>query len=403
MPTSPRSSTAGPAPGDDPVRWLLEVSHTLPPVELGTAVGQAMASLGATASCIYLVDHDHLRMHPFGPDVGGQEAVEIDTTVAGRAFVAEVTQVSTATEGIRLWVPLIDGTARLGVVAVDLPEARAADESVRAVEELASLVALLVITKGQYTDAMEQVRRRKTMTLAAELQRSSLPPVALVTAQVAVAGALQPAYEVAGDMFDYALDHDGLHVAVVDSVGHDLNSSMISHLVQGSLRNSRRNGLGLAEGYERADAALAAQFPDHRFATAAFGHLDVETGRFRWIAAGHPPPLLVRGGRVQGEASAVPSLPLGLLGGAPTINELALERGDAMLLYTDGVTEGGHRGGERFGLERLIDLLGRAMLSGQTPAEMLRGLVNAVLDHSAHELHDDTTLVLVQRPDGDTA
>ena len=308
MPTSPRSSTTGPAAGDDPVRWLLEVSHTLPPVELGTAVGQAMAGLGAIASCIYLVDHDHLRMHPFGPDVDGQEAVGIDTTMAGRAFVAgEVTQVATATEGVRLWVPLIDGTARLGVVAVDLPEGRTDDETVRAVEELASLAALLVITKGHYTDAMEQVRRRRTMTLAAELQRSSLPPVALVTSQVAVAGMLQPAYEVAGDTFDYALDAEGLHVAVVDSVGHDLNSSMISHLVQGSLRNSRRNGLDLAEGVPGEGERVVTTGPTdgqrHDIAPGLSGYV-LPGASVRWVL---PATIAARDGhfqaRINGEAT----------------------------------------------------------------------------------------------------
>jgi hypothetical protein len=73
------------------------------------------------------------------------------------------------------------------------------------------------------------------------------------------------------------------------------------------------------------------------------------------------------------------------------VNEVVLERGDALLFYTDGVTEGGARGGERFGVDRLVDLLGRTLLSGMPPAELLRRLVAAVLEHTAYELHDDTT------------
>ena len=113
-----------------------------------------------------------------------------------------------------------------------------------------------------------------------------------------------------------------------------------------------------------------------------------------------PPPLLVRSGRVVGEAAAMPALPIGLAGGTPPVNEVVLERGDALLFYTDGVTEGRVRGGERFGLDRLVDLLGRTLLSGMPPAELLRRLVAAVLDYTAYELHDDTTLLLVQRRDG---
>jgi serine phosphatase RsbU (regulator of sigma subunit) len=79
---------------------------------------------------------------------------------------------------------------------------------------------------------------------------------------------------------------------------------------------------------------------------------------------------------------------------------VVLERGDALLFSTDGVTEGGARGGERFGLDRLVDLLGRTLLSGMPPGELLRRLVAAVLEHTAYELHDDPPLLLVQRRDG---
>jgi hypothetical protein len=86
--------------------------------------------------------------------------------------------------------------------------------------------------------------------------------------------------EVAGDSFDYALNADHLDVAVIDSVGHDLHSSLISHVVQGSLRNGRRNGADLVGAYAEADEALVRVFAD---------------GHFRWVSAGHPPPLLVCG------------------------------------------------------------------------------------------------------------
>jgi hypothetical protein len=395
------SDDLGQSPVDDPLRWLLRVSHTLPPTRLAEAIGQAMKALGATATCILLIDHDDLQMHPLGPDADDHESIEIDTTIGGRAFAWERTHTAVIPGGTRLWMPLIDGTARLGVMAVDLPDDLADDPAaVAALHELASLAAELIVSKGPYTDHFEMVRRHRPMTLAAELQRSNLPPVALVTPEIAVAGVLKPAYEVAGDTFDYALDQDGLHVMVIDSVGHDLDSSLISHLVQGSLANSRRNGLDMVAAYQTADEALAARYQDYRFATAAFGRLDPDTGVFRWISAGHPPPLLARHGRVVGEAPAAPALPIGLGGGEPPINEVVLERGDSLLFYTDGVTEGGIRGGERFGLERLVDLFGRTLLTDVPPAELLRRLVGAVLDHSAHELHDDAALVLVQRRGG---
>jgi serine phosphatase RsbU (regulator of sigma subunit) len=379
---------------DDPLAWLLEESHHLPPAEVADAVGAALHALGATSSEIYLVDYDQASLHRFAPGVDGGESFAVDGTVGGRAFGLETTVTVPDGQGVRRWIPLLDGTARLGVLSVDLP-AEPDDRVAGLLQCVASMAAELIVTKGQYTDEFERVKRRKSMSLEAELQRITLPPVALATRTVSVAGVLLPAYEVAGDSFDFSLNDDALELAIIDSVGHDLESSLISHLVSGSLRNSRRNGAGLSEAYTLADAAVNRIFPNFMFATAAFGSLDLASGRFRWISAGHPLPVIVRNGRVVGEAAAVPALPIGLGGAEPQVNEVVLEAGDALLLYTDGAVEGGARGDERFGLDRLTDLLGQHLLAGLPAAETVRRLVNAVLEHSAYELRDDTTILLV--------
>ncbi len=378
----------------EPLAWLLDVSHSLPPAELGPAVDEAVGRIGARSSCMFLADHDQMTLHPLASRRDDERSFPVDGTVGGRAFMHETSVTVPNGDGVRMWVPLINGTARLGVLSVEFDDRSAVDD--QTVERLAALAADLVITKGQYTDVIELVRRHRPMSLEAELQRRGLPPVAIVTPTVAIAGMLLPAYEVAGDSFDYGLNRDTVDVAIIDSVGHELRSSLISDLVSGSLRNSRRNGIDLPEAYAAADAAVALVFPDVRFATAAFGRLDLGTGRFRWISAGHPPPVLVRGGKVAGEAETDPVLPIGLGGVDPPVNEVFLQAGDMLLLYTDGAVEGGLRGAERFGLDRLLDLLGQSLLDRLPLAEILRRLVSAVFEHSAYELQDDTTLVLVE-------
>jgi serine phosphatase RsbU (regulator of sigma subunit) len=387
----------------DSLAWLLATAHHLPPAEVAEAVAEALARLGALSARLFLADHDLLSLHPLGSPAEESPSLRIDGTVAGRAFALEMTSTVSTSCGVRLWLPVVDGTARLGVLAVDLTAEDGRDaQTQRSVEHVASLAAQLLVTKSEYSDAMELARRNRKMSLAAELQRGTLPPTTLATSQVMVSGILEPAYEVAGDTFDYALNTDMLHVAIIDSVGHDIESAVISHLVQGSLRNSRRNGHDLPEVYVRANEALTAVFRDLTFATAAFGYLDVGSGRFSWVSAGHPPPLVVRGRKVVHEADTVPVLPIGLSGAEPRVNELVLEPGDMLLLYTDGVVEGGRRGTERFGLDRLTDLLSRNLLADLPPAETLRRLVRAVLEHAAHELHDDLTMVLVEYRAGAT-
>jgi serine phosphatase RsbU (regulator of sigma subunit) len=99
---------------------------------------------------------------------------------------------------------------------------------------------------------------------------------------------------------------------------------------------------------------------------------------------------------VVAELSAPPVLPFGLGDGPPAPGTEDLEPQDAVLLYTDGVTEARAPDGALFGTDRLADLLEREAASGQSAEELLRRLVQAVLDHQAGGLRDDATLLLVQ-------
>jgi serine phosphatase RsbU (regulator of sigma subunit) len=99
---------------------------------------------------------------------------------------------------------------------------------------------------------------------------------------------------------------------------------------------------------------------------------------------------------VVAELSTAPVLPFGLGDPAPEPGIEQLQPDDVVLLYTDGVTEARTPDGEQFGLDRLADLLEREAASGRTAEELLRRLVQSVLDHQAGGLRDDATLLLVQ-------
>jgi phosphoserine phosphatase RsbU/P len=117
---------------------------------------------------------------------------------------------------------------------------------------------------------------------------------------------------------------------------------------------ARRAGIGPGEEYAFVDQAIAAQFgPDH-FVTAQMMNLDITTGLFRWVNAGHPAPLLIRGEQVAGRLEGPTTLPVGLGGEPPSISELRLRRGDRVLCFSDGVIEERDSDGEPFGEERLI-------------------------------------------------
>src|SRR3954466_7354495 len=110
------------------------------------------------------------------------------------------------------------------------------------------------------------------------------------------------------------------------------------------------------------DRAVAAAFPG-RFATAQVGRLDTRSGELSWVNAGHPAPLLVRGGAVVGELTGPITRPLGLGAGAAGVHTARVEAGDRVLFFTDGVVEE-RVGGEQFGEDRLRGELERTTGGG---------------------------------------
>jgi serine phosphatase RsbU (regulator of sigma subunit) len=266
-------------------------------------------------------------------------------------------------------------------------------------ETLAAVVAAEVVTRGQYGDIFVRSRRREGMGIAAEVIWQLLPPHTFATSEVSIAGALEPAYEVGGDVFDFAFNTPTLHLAMLDAVGHGLASSLVATLAVTGYRNARRTGASLTETYGRVDRLLADHSKEITFVTGHLAELDAISGELRWINAGHPPPLLVRQGHVVRTLDSRPRPPLGL--GSPRSGPVKvaterLEPGDSVLFYTDGVIEARTPAGIDFGMERLTDFLERAASTGMAPPEVVRRLSHAVVDHHQGILRDDAATMLVQ-------
>jgi serine phosphatase RsbU (regulator of sigma subunit) len=213
--------------------------------------------------------------------------------------------------------------------------------------------------------------------------------------QVAVSGLLEPAYEIAGDAFDYAVNGDRVELAILDAMGHGLEASRIATLAVVSYRHSRRKGLDLADTYRAMDQVIADQFGEEHFVTGQLACLTVSTGQLQWLNAGHPRPLLLRGGSSLVDLVSETCLPIGLSDVPSQVAQVALQPGDCVLFFTDGVIEARSPDGELFGRDRLGDLFVRASASGEIPPEMMRRLVHAVLDHQQGRLQDDATMVVL--------
>ena len=125
------------------------------------------------------------------------------------------------------------------------------------------------------------------MGLAAEMQWSLLPPLTVSSRAVTIAAVLEPAYDVSGDTFDYAVDPGTAKAAVFDGMGHGLRSAQMALLAVSAYRHARRSGASLTETCQQIDDALLDAFSGTSFTTALFTELDTTTG---WLELGQRRP-----------------------------------------------------------------------------------------------------------------
>ena len=381
---------------------LLRRTHLSGAIDIAPAAAEEARAIGVTSLVIYLVDYEQRLLVPVpAPDAAGRHPLSVHGTIAGRAFAASTIVDAEGADDAeqRLWLPLLDGTERLGVMEVafartdDLP-----GELVAAIERYAHLIAILIVTKNAYSDYFEILRRRRPMTAASEMLWGLVPPLVLAGDGFVLSAMLEPCYDMGGDAFDYALNEDALHLAVFDGMGHGLTAAGVTAFALSVYRHSRRHGFDLAKTYETIDAALTEQYPDSRFVTALLARLDLGEGRLNWISAGHPAPLLLRDGRLVKTLDLVPGTPLGagVATGAPAVGGESLEPGDMILLYTDGLTEARRPDGALLTEERLGEFIEREAGSGRAAPEMLRRLREAIIERGEGALRDDATAMLVE-------
>jgi serine phosphatase RsbU (regulator of sigma subunit) len=376
---------------------LIQRSHRVHPERVAPLLAEQLPRLGLDDVALYLTDlEQRLLVAVPGPGLAERAALDIDDSLGGLAFRTEQTvfgEVVGAGErpAVRLWVPLLDGAERLGVLAVT---AVADEVTIRRAGDLASIAAAMVVGKQPYGDGLVNTRRTHEMQIAAELRWDSLPPLTYANDLVEISALLEPAYEVAGDAFDYALNGDMAYLAIFDAMGHGLEASRIANLAVAASRNARRRGSDLDGIFRYVDQIVGSAFGPAKFVTGHLATLDTRNGHLSIINAGHPHGMLLRGAGVVA-LPVEPRLPMGLGDLVSNRAEFSLQGGDVVLFYTDGVIEARTHDGDMFGADRLARLLGQTAGGGPL-AESARQLGHAVLDHQKGELQDDATLMLVR-------
>jgi serine phosphatase RsbU (regulator of sigma subunit) len=241
----------------------------------------------------------------------------------------------------------------------------------------------------------EQLAARE-LDIARSVQSKLLPDAAPVLASLDCVGRCLQARQVGGDFYDfleYAPGKVGLVLA--DIAGKGISAALLMANLQAHLRSHR---VGSSKDIESTLASVNGLFKKSidvgSFATLFLGFYDDETGVLAYANCGHAPPMVMRGdGRVHRlEATAT------VLGAFADwecgVEQVTIEQGDILLLYSDGITEAENKKGEQFGEARLLELLHGCR--GLNADQLLEAIIGSVLDFSHSEQLDDITLVVAQ-------
>lgn len=312
---------------------------------------------------------------------------------AQESALDDLRQIEAAAEAEQAASERGEGGDELGLIAVALERmtTRVRDQQTRLTDLVAELrEALQAKTR---LIALEQ-----ELDIARGMQQSVLPRTFPPFGAFELDARMTPAREVGGDFYDvFMIDEDRLGIVVADVSGKGVPAAFFMLISRTLMKAVGSEGEAPAAALARLNELLAADNEQMMFVTLFYGVLERTSGRFVFANAGHNPPVIRRAdGRVEW-LNAAAGIALAVMPGLDyEEGGVTLEPGDALLLYTDGVTEANDSTGELFGDARLEATL--AATEGGAPEELVERVFAAVQDFALGEPQaDDLTAVGLRR------
>lgn len=299
-------------------------------------------------------------------------------------------------------VPLICAGRSIGTLVVDTRQSRRmASEELHFLQLMANQAALAIETARLHEEELQRQRLESELDVGRRIQLSMLPPTTPRIPGWDVAAHYQAARQVGGDFYDFyrlpGEDGDGrarLGVVIADVADKGVPAALFMALSRTTLRGVTHSVPQPAAALEMVNRLIYEEQQSDLFLTAFYGVLDPATGRLTFANGGHNPPLVV-GEDGQSRLLSVPGMALSVLSDIKLGQHYEmLQPGDALILYTDGVTEASDDEGREFGVEGILAAVGEH--GGTISDEIVGRIVNAVTEHAAGRQWDDFTLVVVK-------
>lgn len=368
------------------MRTIMRVLASALPHTLPEDLDRGMRELGVAEVDVLVADYGQRRLvslrHPLAA------ALPVDGSPAGRVFASQ--RPGRDDDGALL-VPVSARGDRRGVLRL-----AGADDvlSLADAVTLGEAVAVSLAAADRVTDRYLVAARTRRLTVAAEMQWALLPGTSYREDGLELAALLEPAYTVAGDVFDWSRSGDLVQVALCDGGGTGVDAAQVAAVALGALRNARRAGAALADQAHLADQALYSHYGGKAWLPTLLLQVDLVRRRLDVVDAGSPKLLRLPAGATSAQVLPLDAqLPLGMFEDTPyTVQSFDVAPGDRLLALTDGVTEPTGTGGTPFGADGLSAALRGTRL---LPApEAVRWVMRGLSEHlSGADLDDDAAVL----------
>jgi sigma-B regulation protein RsbU (phosphoserine phosphatase) len=257
---------------------------------------------------------------------------------------------------------LTDDVSKLGLSDLDIRvEVNTNDELGILARTFNKMTADLEVSIETSTrERAEKERIGAELNVAKDIQVSMLPclfPAFPHRTEFDIYASMQPAKEVGGDFYDFFLIDDNTLAAVIADVsGKGVPAALFMVIAKTLIKNNAQSGKSPKEVFEIVNNLLCENNEASMFVSAILGYLDIPTGKFTFVNAGHNPPLLRTNGRFNW-LKTEPDLVLAVMENISyKQHEITLNRGDELFMYTDGVTEAVNNKGDLFNNQRLLEV-----------------------------------------------
>jgi sigma-B regulation protein RsbU (phosphoserine phosphatase) len=263
---------------------------------------------------------------------------------------------------------------------------------------LSDHISIAIQNARGFEETKQKMQLERELNHAAEIQRQFLPKENLEIPQYEIFVYHQPSKLVGGDYYDYFRFPQSVSFAVADVSGKGVPAAMLTSHLHASLHAVVNENIPCAEIVKKLNNHFHLHTSSNKFATFFWAKLNYQDHSLKFVNAGHMPPLLIKreGAAVELKGGG---LPIGIMSDFDySEQELSLSAGDAVVVYSDGITEASNSNGDRFCRERFLDFLQRRR---HLSAWVLgNGLVNELTRFAgSNQFEDDVTLSILKKRD----